>query len=75
MVFEVAGEVFEEEFAERHAESVAQRGVARVVGKVCRISGARRKTPATVGGRYKIPERSPCSLAGLKPGRYIRMAR
>jgi hypothetical protein len=25
--------------------------------------------------RYKIPERSPCSLAGLKPGRYIRMAR
>jgi len=72
MVFEVAGEVFEEKFAERHAESVAQRGVARVV---CRIPGARRKTPATVGGRYKVPERSPCTLAGLKPGRYIRMAR
>jgi len=26
MVFEVAGEVFEEEFAERQAETVAQRG-------------------------------------------------
>jgi hypothetical protein len=44
--------------------------------------GAKAETPATVGGRYKIPERSPCSLAGpfeaqdkLKPGRYIRMAR
>ena len=50
MVFEVAGEIFEKEFAERHAESVAQER-RRELAVRC-ASGARRKTPATVGGRY-----------------------
>jgi hypothetical protein len=34
MVFEVAGEVFEKEFAERHGESVAQEKAVGVGGKV-----------------------------------------
>ena len=34
MVFEVAGEVFEKEFAERHVESVAQEKAVGVGGKV-----------------------------------------
>jgi len=40
MVFEVAGEVFEKEFAKRHAGSVAQKRAAGVGGRVWRTYGA-----------------------------------